>query len=71
MTKKHVNPALQQEPIGEPAAIIAPRENESLFRWIKSTGRFMPSQSDKFNDDRVKDELEAILDEDEETDLEE
>ncbi len=71
MTKKHVNPALQQEPIGEPAAIIAPRENESLFRWIKSTGRFMPSQSDRFNDDRVKDELEAILEEDEETDLEE
>ncbi len=71
MTKKYVNPALQQEPIGEPAAIIAPRENESLFRWIKSTGRFMPSQSDRFNDDRVKDELEAILDEDEETDLEE
>ena len=71
MTKKYVNPALQQELIGEPAAIIAPRENESLFRWIKSTGRFMPSQSDRFNDDRVKDELEAILDEDEETDLEE
>ncbi len=71
MTKKYVNPALQQEPIGEPAAIIAPRENESLFRWIKSTGLFMPSQSDRFNDDRLKNELEAILDEDEETDLEE
>ena len=67
MTKKYVNPALQQEPIGEPAAIITPRENESLFRWIKSTGRFMPSQSDTFLDDREMNELEDILSEDEET----
>ena len=71
MTKKYVNPALQQEPIGEPAAIIAPRENESLFRWIKSTGRFMPSQSDSFRNDRETDELEDILAEDEEKDLDE
>ena len=53
MNTKYTNPALQQEPIGEPASIIAPRENESLdFRWIKSTGRFMPSQSERFNDDK-------------------
>jgi hypothetical protein len=61
MSKKYNNPALQQEPIGEPAAIIAPRENESLFRWIKSTGRFMPSKSDSFQSDRATDELEEIL----------
>ena len=71
MTKKYRNPALQQEPIGEPAAIIAPRENESLFRWIKSTGRFMPSQSNSFSSDREMDELEDILAEDEEKDLDE
>ncbi len=61
MSKKYNNPALQQEPIGEPAAIIAPRENESLFRWIKSTGRFMPSKSDSFQSDCATDELEDIL----------
>ncbi len=66
MTKKYQNPALQEEPIGEPASIIAPRENESLFRWIKSTGRFMPSQSDRFSDDKETNELEDILAEDEE-----
>lgn len=38
MNKKYQNPALQEEPIGEPASIIAPRENESLFRWIKPLG---------------------------------
>ena len=66
MTKKYRNPALTQEPIGEPASIIAPRENESLFRWIKSTGRFMPRQSDSFHDDKEINELEEILAEDEE-----
>ena len=71
MTKKYINPALQQEPIGEPASIIAPRENESLFRWIKSTGRFMPSQSDRFSSDKEMNELEDILAEDEEKDLDE
>lgn len=71
MTKQYQNPALQQEPIGEPAAIIAPRENESLFRWIKSTGRFLPHQSDKFHDEKQTDDLEDILDQDEELDTEE
>ena len=60
MIKKRNYPGLQQEPIGEPAAIIAPRENESLFRWIKSTGRFMPSQSDTFINDKETDELNRI-----------
>lgn len=71
MNKKRQNPALQQEPIGEPAVIIAPRENESLFRWIKSTGRFMPSHSERFHDDMMTNELEIILDQEEESDEEE
>ena len=68
MTEKYQNPALQEEPIGEPASIITPRENESLFRWIKSTGRFMASQSDKFQEERESNELDDILDEDTEKD---
>ncbi len=71
MNKKFQNPALQEESIGEPALIITPRENESLFRWIKSTGRFMPSQSDRFSNDKEMDELEDILAEDEDKDLDE
>ena len=71
MNKKYKNPALQQEPIGEPALIITPRENESLLRWLKSTGRFMPSQLDPFSNDKEMDELEDILAEDEEKDLDE
>ncbi len=66
MIKKRNYPGLQQEPIGEPAAIIAPRDGESLYRWIKSTGRFMPSQSDHFSDEKETNELEDILSEDEE-----
>ncbi|WP_233220148.1 hypothetical protein [Pleurocapsa sp. CCALA 161] len=53
--------------------IITPRENESLFRWIKSTGRFMPSHSERFRDDMMTktNELEDILDQEEELDEEE
>ncbi len=71
MNKKSQNPALQEEPIGEPAAIITPRDNESILRWLKSTGRFMPKQSDRFHDDVMTKELEDILDEEEELDEEE
>lgn len=62
MNKKYKNPALQEEPIGEPAAIITPRDNESILRWLKSTGRFMSNQSDSFHDDMMTSELENILD---------
>jgi len=71
MTEKHENPALHQEPIGEPASIIAPRENESLFRWIKSTGRFMPRQVDPFDNEKQSNELDDILEDDTEKDDEE
>ncbi|WP_246141744.1 DUF3134 family protein [Hyella patelloides] len=71
MTKKSKNPALQQEPMGEPASIIALGENESLFGWIKSTDRFILNQSDIFHDDKGTDEFEDILDQDEELDVEE
>ncbi|MGF1588006.1 MAG: DUF3134 family protein [Pleurocapsa sp.] len=70
MNQQYKNPALQQEPIGEPAVIIAPRENESLFMWIKGTGRFMPRKSDRIYDEKESNELEDLLDE-EEADLEE
>jgi hypothetical protein len=62
MDQNRENPALQQEPIGEPAAIIAPRTNESLFMWIKSTGRFMPRKSDNIDDEKHSNELDDILD---------
>ena len=71
MNQKRKNPALQEEPIGEPASIIAPRENESILKWLKSTGRFMVCKSDNLYDRNMTDELEDILDSAEELDEEE
>ncbi len=71
MNKTQKNPALQQEPIGEPASIIAPREDESIFRWIQRTGRFIPREPNRCNDDKATDELEDLLDQEEELDEEE
>ena len=71
MNQEYKNPALQEEPIGEPASIIIPRENESIFRWIKNTGRFISDKSDRFHDDNTTNEIEDILDQEEELDEEE
>lgn len=70
MDQNYKNPALQQEPIGEPAAIIAPRENESLYMWIKNKGRFRSSTEDTSFEDKGSNELEDILDQDEEEEAE-
>jgi hypothetical protein len=70
MNKSDKYPALQEESIGEPASIIIPREDESIFKWIQSTGRFIPYQSDKCQDDKVIDEFEDLLDQEEELDPE-
>ena len=71
MDQNYENPALQQEPIGEPAAIIAPRENESLYMWIKNKGRFRSSAEDTNFEDKESNELEDILDQNEEEEEEE
>ena len=41
-----------------------------FFRWIKSTGRFMPSHSKRFYDDMMTNKLKDLLDREEELDEE-
>ena len=41
-----------------------------FFRWIKSTGRFMPSHSKRFHDDMMTNKLKDLLDREEELDEE-
>lgn len=71
MNTQYKNPALRQEAIGEPASIIIPREHESMFTWIKNTGRFKSDESDRFYDDKATDEIEDLLYQEEELDSEE
>lgn len=72
------NPALRQELLSQRPPIIAPREKESIFEWIESTGRFESYQPHESHDDVVTEELEEIigapiyeLDKEEEWDTEE
>lgn len=71
MKKGYKNPALREEPIGEPALIIAPRNNESIFRWIQSTGRFKSREIVQEYEPIDTNELEELLDEEEDLDSEE
>lgn len=69
INKKYKNhPALHQAPIGEAALIIAPRDSESVFKWIESSGRFKPHESDKCLSDEPTSEVEDILDQEGELD---
>ena len=69
--KKYKNhPALHQAPINEPALIIAPRESESVLKWIESSGRFKSHESDKYHQDKPTNEVEELLDPEEELDQE-
>lgn len=69
ISKKYKNhPALHQAPIGEAALIIAPRDSESVFKWIESSGRFKSHESDKCLSDKPTSEVEDILDQEEELD---
>ncbi len=70
INKKYKNPALHEAPIGEPALIIAPRDSESVFKWIKSSGRFKSDESDEYHEDKPTNEVEELLDPDEELDQE-
>lgn len=62
MAKVYNNPALQEEAWDKPIQIILPRENESIYDWIESTGRFKLHEADKSQDDKVTEDLEDILD---------
>lgn len=72
MNKKYKNhPALHQALIGEPALIITPRDSESVFKWIVSSGRFKSHEPDKCHDDKAANEVEELLDQEQELDEEE
>lgn len=61
MVKPYTNPAFHEEPQSQPARIIPPRDNESLYQWIKSKGRFKVGEIEDDPVAEVVDELDDIL----------
>ncbi|HEY9881963.1 MAG TPA: DUF3134 family protein [Leptolyngbyaceae cyanobacterium] len=61
MVKPFSNPAFHEEPQSQPARIIPPRDNESLYQWIKDKGRFKEIEIDEEIDASIPDELEDIM----------
>lgn len=61
MVKPYSNPAFHEEPQSQPARIIPPRDNESLYQWIQSKGRFKVSEVNEEPDSIIPDELEEIM----------
>lgn len=57
------NPALRQELLSQKPLVIPPREKESMFEWLESTGRFKPYEADgEIHEYKPVEELEEIID---------
>jgi hypothetical protein len=56
------NPALRQELLSQKPLVIPPRENESMFEWLESTGRFKSYEADEPYNYKPTEELEEIID---------
>jgi Protein of unknown function (DUF3134) len=62
MVTRYSSPALREEPRNQRTKIIFARENESLYQWIRSTGRFKPREPDEeTSDPEMLEELEDIM----------
>ncbi|MBW4633726.1 MAG: DUF3134 domain-containing protein [Iphinoe sp. HA4291-MV1] len=62
MIRRYNHPALHEEPRNQPAQIRFIKEEESLYGWIESTGRFKSYESDELHADEMLEELEDIMD---------
>lgn len=58
---EHRNPALYEEPIKQPRKAIPPVLRESLFNWLERTGRFQSKEVDDFQDHKITEDLDDIL----------
>lgn len=61
MVRRYNHPALHEEPRNRPTQILMFKENESLYEWIESTGRFKSYKSQELHAAQVLEELEDIL----------
>ena len=57
----HLNPALYEEPLKQPMKAVPPVPRESLFNWLERTGRFQSSEVDGFQDHKITEDLDDIL----------
>lgn len=55
------NLALSEEPINQPMKAVPPVLRESLFSWLERTGRFQSSEVDEFEDRKILEDLDDIL----------
>jgi Protein of unknown function (DUF3134) len=58
-------PALYEEPRNQPVKIIPPIPRESLLSWLENTGRFLSSEVNDFQDQKISEDiLDDILEPD-------
>ncbi len=63
MTPFH-NPALTEESRNEPVKVVPIIPRETLLGWLERTGRFRSSELDEFQDGKIEEDLDDILEPD-------
>lgn len=54
---KYFNPALHEEPRNQVTVVIPLRQEESLIKWLQSTGRLVPRWSyEEYDEEQVEEE---------------
>lgn len=61
MATIHPNPALYEEPLNRPMKGAPPALRESLFNWLERTGRFQSSEVDDYQEHKLTEDLDDIL----------
>jgi hypothetical protein len=55
------NPALFEEPRDQPMKVVPLALRESLFSWIENSGRFHTSEFNEFQEQKLSEGLDDIL----------
>ncbi|NJN87486.1 MAG: DUF3134 family protein [Leptolyngbyaceae cyanobacterium SL_7_1] len=64
MMAAYYNPALSQEPRNQSIKTIPPIRGESLLNWLENSGRFHSSEIDEFQNHKLSEDLDDILEPD-------
>ncbi|MDX2216717.1 MAG: DUF3134 family protein [Oculatellaceae cyanobacterium bins.114] len=57
----YYNPALSEEPRNQPMRLVPPIPKETLLNWLESSGRFRSSENDEFQEHKISEDLDDIL----------
>ncbi|MGB8698067.1 MAG: DUF3134 family protein [Thermosynechococcaceae cyanobacterium] len=60
----YYNPSLSEEPRNQPIKVFPPMAQETFIGWLESTSRFLNTDNNEFQEHKVSEDIDDILDSD-------